>query len=261
MKSIAIKLVKLSRYFGARFIIKRINRALRALVSLTHHIQHIIEWGARPHPEWYDHWLDQYWSWYVTGEAFPVERGVFSLLAMKQGCKVLELCCGDGFNSHHFYAARACSVFAMDFDPEAIRSARANFRNPKVTYMVGDIRTDIPNFKVDNVIWDAAIEHFTEEEILAVMEKIKTILNNEGILSGYTIVERDDGRLSHHDHEYEFHSKEDLARVLTRFFRNVRIFETKYASRHNLYFYASDTAVLPFDLSWESQLVCNQSAI
>lgn len=254
MKKIAIALIKMSRIFGARFMIKQINRCIRALAAWTHKLQHIIEWGARPNPEWYDHWIDQYWSWKVTGEAFPVERGVFSLLALKPGCSVLELCCGDGFNAHHFYAARASHIYAMDIDIEAIRSARANFKNKKVTYVAGDIRRDIPDASVDNVIWDAAIEHFTESEIKEIMHKIKFILGDSGILSGYTIVERDDEKLSHHDHEYEFRSRDDLAIFLKGFFSYVRVFETKYTSRHNLYFYASDSATLPFDRNWESQI-------
>jgi SAM-dependent methyltransferase len=255
MKALFSKLINISRYFGSRYAIKTINKAVRALASGTHRLQHIIEWGVRPNPEWYDHWLDQYWAWKVTGEAFPVERGIFSLLAIKEGGHVLELCCGDGFNAHHFYGARVSKIYSMDLDPEAIRSAKSNFHNPKVTYAVGDIRKDIPKDKVDNVIWDAAIEHFTEEEIASIMATIKGILKTDGILSGYTIVERDDGRLSHHDHEYEFHSKEDLARVLRKFFKKVRIFETRYPSRHNLYFYAADAAVLPFDQEWPMQIV------
>jgi len=73
-----------------------------------------------------------------------------------------------------------------------------------------------------------------------------------GVLSGYTIVERQAGK-SHHEHEYEFKSKEDLLRLIEPYFRNVRIFETIYPSRHNLYFFAGD-AVLPFDAAWPPQI-------
>ena len=259
MKQLLSAVIKGSRYFGSRYLIKTVNRGVRALAAATHKAQHIIEWGARSNPEWYDHWLDQYWSWKVTGEAYPVERGVFSLLAIKPGSTILELCCGDGFNAHHFYAARSASVYSMDLDPEAIRSAKSNFKNPKVTYVAGDIRKDIPDRKFDNVVWDAAIEHFTEEEIESIMRTIKKVLTTDGVLSGYTIVEREDGHLSHHEHEYEFHSKEDLARVLGKFFKKVRIFETKYVSRHNLYFYAADAAVLPFETEWDSQIVLQRA--
>jgi cyclopropane fatty-acyl-phospholipid synthase-like methyltransferase len=180
-------------------------------------------------------------------EAYPVEQGVFSLLAIKPGSRILELCCGDGFNAHHFYAARSAKIYSMDLDPEAIRSAKSNFKNPKVTYVAGDIRKDIPDRKFDNVVWDAAMEHFTEDEIESIMGRINKVLTTDGVLSGYTIFEREDSHLSHHEHEYELHLKEDLACVLGKFFKKVRIFETKYASRHNLYFYAANTSNLPFE--------------
>lgn len=255
MGKILWALLRFSRLLGARQIIKQINRATRGLATFTHYIQHLIEWGVTPNPEWYDHFLDQYWGWQKKGEAYPWERGIFSLLAIKEGSKVLELCCGDGFNSHNFYAARASSIVALDFDPEAIKSANKNFKkNGKIKYSLGDIRHDMPKGKFDNIIWDAAIEHFTEEEIASLMTMIKERLTPDGILSGYTLVESSDGHLSHHEHEYEFHSKEDLLRFLTPCFKNVRVFETKYPSRHNLYFYASDTAILPFDPAWEHQI-------
>ena len=251
-KIFAISLL-LGRSFGARWLLQQLNRGMRAVSSFTHHLQHLIEWGGKPTPEWYDHFLDQHCFWTKTGIAFPWERGIFSLLAMKQGAKVLELCCGDGFNAHHFYANRASNIIAMDFDPKAIQSAKRNFKRDNTHYVIGDIRTDVPDGTFDNVIWDAAIEHFTETEIDMLMHVIKQRLGEHGVLSGYTIVERESG-LSHHDHEYEFHSKEDLLRFLTPHFKSVRIFETIYPSRHNLYFFASNGTALPFDADWQYQI-------
>jgi hypothetical protein len=42
---------------------------------------------------------------------------------------------------------------------------------------------------------------------------------------------------------------DDLKRFLSPHFRNVKVFETIFPSRHNLYFWASDGA-LPFDAGW-----------
>ena len=184
----------------------------------------------------------------------PWERGVFSSLALKKNGKALELCCGDGFNAYHFYAIHLDSIISVDFDGAAIEHARRNFKNPKITYEVCDIRTSIPSGKFDNVIWDAAIEHFTEPEISKIMSDIKDRLADKGILSGYTITTRPDGQKMHHDHEYEFSSKEDLMRFLSPHFERVKIFETDYPDRHNLYFYASDGVSLPFDPDWDSSI-------
>ena len=81
------------------------------------------------------------------------------------------------------------------------------------------------------------------------MNNIKNRLTADGILSGYTIVEKDDGVKHIHQHEYEFRDMEDLRRFLTPHFKNVKVFETIYPSRHNLYFWASD-GTLPFDDKW-----------
>jgi len=115
--------------------------------------------------------------------------------------------------------------------------------------LLADIRTEMPEGKFENIVWDAAIEHFTPQEIAKILYSIKSRLTDDGILSGYTIVEKADGTKSLSHHEYEFKSKEDLLRFFSPHFRNVTVFETEYPGRHNLYFWASD-GVLPFDVSW-----------
>ena len=242
------------RKFGARSFIQHINRAVRKISSVTHYCQHVIEWGAPPTPENYDHFLDQYWQWGKYGNPLPWERGIFSLLAMEKDAKVLELCCGDGFNAYHFYAIRAKSIQALDFDVDVIHLAKKNFKNAKIEYLYGDIRYDLLEEYFDHIIWDGAIEHFSEAEMDGIMKSIKKRLSKNGILSGYTIAESKTGVLSHSEHKYEFKSKEDLFRFLSSYFKKVKIFETIYPNRHNLYFYASDNRPLPFDDAWDKQL-------
>lgn len=216
----------------------------------AHHRLFLAQWGIHPLPEFFDHKIGLYWFWKAQNSPHWVERGVFSLLAMKQGCKALELCCGDGFNAHYFYRARVGSMVSVDFDTKAIAHAKRSFQAPNITYQLADIRTQMPEGIFDNIIWDAAIEHFTEIEIADLMTDIKKRLTPTGILSGFTIVERLDGRKSLSHHEYEFKSKDDLARFFRPHFRNVRVFETIYSDRHNLYFWASDS-VVPFMPEWE----------
>jgi hypothetical protein len=52
-------------------------------------------------------------------------------------------------------------------------------------------------------------------------------------------------------HEYEFKSKEDLTRFFYPHFKNVKVFETLYPDRHNLYFWASD-GIVPFMDGWKA---------
>ncbi|MCI0621949.1 MAG: class I SAM-dependent methyltransferase [Acidobacteria bacterium] len=225
------------------------------VAAVGHKLQMRIEWGWPPEPEWFDHAIDLYYQWHQTRNPLWLERGCYSLLALRDRGKALELCCGDGFNACH--SSKASQLVAVDFNSQAIRHAQQVNWAPNVEFRVCDIRKEMPEGDFDNIIWDAAIEHFTPAEISTVMQRIKQRLGSCGILSGYTIVEKPEWgkQLSHH--EYEFKSKDDLSRFLEPYFKNVKVFETIYASRHNLYFYASD-GVLPFDSAWKSQLVSNQ---
>ena len=221
--------------------------------SSAHHRLFLAQWGLLPVPEFFEHKVGLYWMWGANRLPHWVERGVFSLLAMNPNCKVLELCCGDGFNAHYFYSCRVKSMLSVDFDPKAISYAQKHFHAENVTYRLADIRTQMPEGVFDNVIWDAAIEHFTEVEIADIMANIKRRLTADGILSGFTIVEKADGKKMLPHHEYEFKSKEDLARFFEPHFKNVTVFETIYPDRHNLYFWASDS-VMPFTNGWPAAI-------
>jgi SAM-dependent methyltransferase len=206
------------------------------------------QWNMGDNPEFFDHHIDLLYQWTTTRSSFWVERGAFGGLALKGG-DVLELACGDGFNAKNFYSGRSKRVLACDFDPTAIATARRKNSAPNVTFVLADIRTSMPEGTFQNVVWDAAIEHFTPEEIAGIMANIKKRLTPDGVLSGYTLVERDDGHKHIHQHEYEFKDMADLETFLTPHFKSVRVFETIFPDRHNLYFWASDAAV-PFDSQW-----------
>jgi ubiquinone/menaquinone biosynthesis C-methylase UbiE len=240
VKKIIFKLIRLKRFIPLVGIAKTCNFYIRKFASFTHKIQYLIEWSA-DNPEHFDHFIDQYWQWYASRISFPWERGVFSAIAIEKNSRVLELCCGDGFNAYHFYSIHASKVLGIDFDKSAIKWAKKNFQYENLEFSSGDIRLDIPDGPFDNIIWDAGIEYFTEIEIVDLMSRIKSVLSEKGILSGCTIIK--------HQHEYEFHNKEDLMHFLKVYFKNVHIFTTEYPTRTNLYFYATD-GQLPFRKSF-----------
>jgi SAM-dependent methyltransferase len=227
--------------------LKGLNHGVRKVSAFTHFLQYAAQWGIRPRPEWFDHYLDQHWQWSSKNNSLWVERGVFSRLMMKPGARVLEICCGDGFNTRHFYSSQATSIIAIDFDKDAIPHARRYNAAANIEYLQQDIRKGLPPGPFDNIVWDAAIEHFTEVEIAKLMTDIKERLKADGILSGYTLTERDDGRKSNDLHEYEFKDKEDLRRFFTPHFQHVKVWETLYPTRHNLYFAASQQPIAMFD--------------
>lgn len=236
-----LKLVELIRFH---------NRMLRKVNRFSHKIQFLLEWRLS-NPEYFEHQMDLNWKWHESRTAYPMERGVFSSFALRNDNPpsglTLDLCCGDGFYSYYFYSKRSSKVVAIDFDPKAINFAKKNYRRAEnIEFLVGDIRSDIPDGPFDNIVWDAAIEHFTELEIKNLVGRLKAVLKPNGILSGYTIVEPEHGGKHLHQHEYEFHNKEDLARFLSPHFKKVQVFSTRYPDRTNLYFFASDSA-LPFE--------------
>jgi cyclopropane fatty-acyl-phospholipid synthase-like methyltransferase len=242
------------RKFHLLGAVKAMNRLLRRVDAAGHKLQFDAEWRVSPPPEWFDHLTDQHWKWKFTRNSLSWERGIMGMLAMKPGCRVLDLCCGGGFFAYHFFSSRAASVVSVDFDPSAIAHAKRNFDAPNVDYRCCDIRTDLPAGEFDNVVWDSAIEHFTEQEILAILANIKQRLTPSGTLNGYTLVEKPTGKSLVH-HEYEFKSKEELAILLKKVFKNAMVVETSshdvIEDRQNLYFFASD-GVLPFDPAWEN---------
>jgi SAM-dependent methyltransferase len=228
-------------------LLKGLNFLIRKLSAFTHFVQFVAQWGFAPRPEWFDHYLDQHWQFSAKNNGLWVERGVFSRLVMKPNATVLEICCGDGFNARHFYSSKARSIIALDFDKDAIPHAKRYNRTPNINYVLQDIRQGLPSGLFDNIIWDAAIEHFTEAEIDQILHQIVERLGPDGILSGYTLTEAAGGKKSNALHEYEFKDREDLRRFFTPHFKFVRVWETIYPTRHNLYFVASQTSIEIFD--------------
>lgn len=237
------------------YLTKKVN-------AITYKLLFYAEWGIIDTPENFDHELDLYWQWDEKCFPYWLERGVYSVQALKmfEDPCVVELCCGDGFNAKHFYSTSAKEIVACDFDKNIIKTAKRKNRRSNISFYEGDIRNGIYSIfgdkmrgGVTNIIWDAAIEHFTPTEINDIMNDIKQVLScRKGILSGYTIVEARDGK-SLEQHEYEFKDMGDLKRFLVPYFKNVYVFETIYPDRHNLYFYASDGPI-PFEESWEHGL-------
>lgn len=220
-------------------------------VRAAHRRLFAAQWRIPPAAENFEHDIDLYYQWHAARNPLWVERGVYSGLALKGG-DVLDLCCGDGFYARHFYSLRSRRVVCVDFDRDILATAARKHAAPNVEFVAADIRTGLPDGPFDNIVWDAAIEHFTDGEIAQVFGEIRKRLAPGGIVSGYTIVERQTGK-SLAQHEREFRSKEDLLATVSPHFAHVAVFETVYPDRHNLYFWASD-GVLPFAPDWPAQV-------
>lgn len=224
-------------------------RLARAWAFQAHRLLMALQWGLPPEPEHFQQEINLYYSWMLTRDPMWAERGVFGALTLRGG-DLLDLACGDGFYDERFYSSRARRVIAVDFDPAAIAVARRDHAAPNVSYVLQDIREGLPRGPFSNVIWNGAIEHFTEDETRAILTMIKERLEPGGVLAGYTIIARADGTKSLSHHEYEFQSVQDARAHLAPFFQNVRVFTSRSVDRTNLYFWAAD-GPLPFEDGWE----------
>jgi SAM-dependent methyltransferase len=251
----------LVRVFGPENAVKLVraqNRFLRGLTARAHSLQTLLEWEVLSHSDYFDHYLNLH-NWHASRNPMWTERGCFNLLAMKQGAEVLEICCGDGFNTYHYYSARAKRLLAVDHSPTAICHARKNHSAPNIEYRICNILDSCPEGKYDHIIWDDAAAFFTRNEIVELSHTMKTRLVELGIFSGCTYIEFPARVGQYPPDKTFFRSKEDLAALFSADFKNVKVFETIYPSRHNLYFFASD-AVLPFDSGWNDQFVLHSQS-
>jgi SAM-dependent methyltransferase len=250
MKRILIRLVEhLSRFKNSlEWLAQCEAKIASSWASSAYRRLMLIQWLIPPQPEHFDHHIDLYYQWLKTRNPLWLERGSWGGLVL-QGGEVLELACGDGFNARNFYSLRSRRVIACDFDPKAIMTAKKKNSAPNIEFLLADIRTDMPNGKYDNIICDAALEHFTLEEMDKLIRDVKLRLTDKGIFSGYTIVERPSGEKSLSHHEYEFKSKEDLFKIISPYFSKTIVYETVYPERHNIYYWASDSE-LPFTQAW-----------
>ena len=130
-------------------LISSVNEAIRNLASHTHHLQLELEWGHAPKPEWYNHFLGIYYDWSVSKNPFLAERGVFSLLALKHGAEVLELCCAMDLLQNIFYQyerAIFCLLIlirrplSMLNDITTLRTSNLRSVIFESIYQMGDIR-------------------------------------------------------------------------------------------------------------------------
>jgi SAM-dependent methyltransferase len=223
--------------------LRSLNARLRALSAVLHRLQYKIE-GLLGPAEWFDHEIDVQWQWAARQRPMFLERGVLNMLAISPGARVLEICCGDGFYAHRFYAGRAANVLAVDRDASALSHARRFHARDNVEYRVCNIVNGIPEGPFDNVIWDSAIHHFTARQVTSILGSVHRCLVPGGVLSGYTEIAPNEEYAYARMH---FTDPEQLAELLAGAFEHVAVLETPDALRRNLYFFASDAPeALPF---------------
>jgi len=181
---------------------------------------------------WYDHRYDwalgpEWWMW--------MERGALGHHYIREGDRVLDLCCGDGMFTGLYYGKKASLVHGLDRDAGAIGLAQKLYSKNDVKFFQRDILHDsFPLPEYDAIVMFAAIEHFSAEECQALFAKIVQHLSPTGFFLGSTIKGHKD---SNPEHRLEFRSQHEVETVLRPHFERIEIWSTTwYETRTDMYF-------------------------
>ncbi|MGF1578538.1 MAG: class I SAM-dependent methyltransferase [Gemmataceae bacterium] len=194
-------------------------------------------------PGYYEHDFNLYWHWKESRDPSWVDRGVFGRLAMKGG-RLLELSCGDGFNTRNFYSLFASHVIALDIDPVAVETANRKHSAPNIEYRVGDMRKGLPEGPFTNVVWDGGMEYMSLQETQVMFENIKTVLTQDGIFSGCAIIATEEMRQSPR-FKHLIRDDSELVELLKPYFPNLRMFTTKTSYDLQFLFFWASCGELP----------------
>jgi SAM-dependent methyltransferase len=184
------------------------------------------KYGAEE-PHFFSHRINAFRFGFADGGARPESfyRGFFCSEVIREGDRVLDIGCGDGFFTKRFLSPRAQTIDAVDIEPAAIRDCLQFNRAPNITYRELDaVKNPFPQPAYDVVIWDGAIGHFAEKDTAAMMTKISAALSPSGVFAGSESLGHEGS-----DHLQFFETLEDLGRLLTRYWRYVLLRETTYS--------------------------------
>lgn len=155
-------------------------------------------------------------------EALPIEafkRGFLSADVIRDGDRLLDIGCGDGFFSKRFFGSRCSRVDGVDVEPAAIEAARRFNAAPNVRYYLIDaVAQPFPEPPYDVVVWDGALGHFAPEMTRTMFAKIVLALASDGAFVGSESLGREGS-----DHLQFFEAEDDLAKLLTPYFKHVQI--------------------------------------
>jgi len=213
----AAKLVEIL-LFGGRFREKILLWFIRQHYASVFRRQWI--WSSEP-PHFFDHRKNGVDFLLGLGRAgvCPLFRGFYATEILREGDRILDIGCGDGFFDRRFFATRCAHVDAIDMEPTAIRTALAHNGAPNITYMVLDaVSQSYPSDSYDVIVCDGVLAHLSPAGASAVLEKARRALGLKGVFVGSESLGFEGA-----DHLQHFESEDDLRALFGLHFERVQL--------------------------------------
>lgn len=251
-------------------VISKIGYFFSRVTSFCYFLLMKMDWGKLPRTEWMDHDQDFYYQFNSNGAFFCLERAIlprfyisnflinddeFKNLQLKKKINILDVCSGDSYFSQKFFFDLSQNIVSIDLDNRALergkkRLKQSSYLNKNHYFFTADIETvkiqkllDINQLKLkfDFIIFNAAIEHFKEEQLDFIFSSIKEVMSAKSFISIYTIVEsEDDQKYLPEHHEMFFSSKSHLEDKVAKYFKFTKSHYSLVNGRWNIYCIASD---------------------
>jgi SAM-dependent methyltransferase len=168
-----------------------------------------------------------------SNSAYLFYRGLLTAEILKQGDKLLDIGCGDGFYNYRFYSHKCKSIDAIDIESSAITYAKQYNSSENINYVLQDaVNQPFPSKKYDVIAWDGAIGHFPPETTTKMLNKIVDALEKDGVFTGSESLGHEEG----HDHLQFFETIYDFGDMLKKHFKYVSVRETSYPISSQLNF-------------------------
>lgn len=110
-------------------------------------------------------------------------REILIGLNIKEGERILDLGCGDGYYLHILSNTKIkLSLVGSDFDPPALEAAKRNLKGKKIPLHFGDLMKKLP-FKdnyFDKIVMSEVAEHLPDD--IKCLKEVRRVLKPGGIL-------------------------------------------------------------------------------
>ena len=254
-------------------IISFLGNSSSKITSFFYYLLMKMDWAKIPRTEWMDHDQDTFYQFNSSGTFIHFERGLiprlyasnflikeeeFKNLKLEKKLNILDLCSGDSYISQKFFYDLSDTIVSLDLDPAAIargekRIKRNKYMNTKHHFYQVDVeKIKISDFlrnkkldiKFDIILFNAAIEHFKEEQLDFIFTSFKEVMKEKSFVSTYTIVEDENHQKYLPDHhEMFFSSKKHLENVVSKYFKFTKSHHSLVNDRCNIYCIASDQEI------------------